>query len=268
MNPYKIEPPFCVSFSGGRTSAFMLRMILDAHGGSIPDGGVVCFQNTGMEHPKTLDFIDRVAREWGVAVAWVEYRAEKPNLAVVDYETASRDGEPFAALIKKRNYLPNPVARFCTTDLKIKVMHRYMESLGHADYTSAVGLRADEPRRVHRIRDNPLNADTVCPVHAAGHTREDVLAFWKSQPFDLELPNDDPAFGNCTLCFLKGRERTDRVIQNDPRLAEWWIRMEDMIGGTFRSDRPSYRQMLTQVTVQGRLFDGPEEDTIPCFCTE
>ena len=34
-HPYKIDGPAIISFSGGRTSGFMLRQIIDAHGGSI-----------------------------------------------------------------------------------------------------------------------------------------------------------------------------------------------------------------------------------------
>jgi hypothetical protein len=40
-------------------------------------------------------------------------------------------------------------------------------------------------------------------------------------------------------------------------------------GQTFRVDRPTYRQMLTQVTVQGQLYDDAiEDDTMPCMCHE
>lgn len=36
-NPFYVEGPAVVSFSGGRTSAFMLRQILDAAGGTLPN---------------------------------------------------------------------------------------------------------------------------------------------------------------------------------------------------------------------------------------
>jgi len=35
-NPYRIDGPALVPFSGGRTSDYMLRQILDAHGGQLP----------------------------------------------------------------------------------------------------------------------------------------------------------------------------------------------------------------------------------------
>lgn len=31
-DPFRLVPPAAVAFSGGRTSAYMLRRILDAHG--------------------------------------------------------------------------------------------------------------------------------------------------------------------------------------------------------------------------------------------
>lgn len=52
MNPYLIEGPTLYSFSGGRTSAYLLKHCLDAHGGKLPDDHVVCFANTGKEVPE------------------------------------------------------------------------------------------------------------------------------------------------------------------------------------------------------------------------
>ena len=54
MNPYKILEPTVISFSGGRTSAYMLWKILEANNG-LPDEAIVCFANTGKEEEATLD---------------------------------------------------------------------------------------------------------------------------------------------------------------------------------------------------------------------
>jgi len=59
MNPYLITEPTCISFSGGRTSAYMLYQVLQAHGGTMPDDGIVCFANTGKEEEATLDAISK-----------------------------------------------------------------------------------------------------------------------------------------------------------------------------------------------------------------
>ena len=71
MNPYKIDGPALISFSGGRTSAYMLYHILQAHGGSLPDDIYVTFANTGKEMPETLDFVHDCGVHWDVKIHWL-----------------------------------------------------------------------------------------------------------------------------------------------------------------------------------------------------
>lgn len=276
-NPYLIHGPAIISVSGGRTSGFMLRQIIDAHGGKLPGDVLPVFLNTGREHEATLNFLRDMAERWEIPLWWLEYRwSDLPagegkfhTFEVVDYCSASRKGEPFAQLIEARSYLPNPVTRFCTVELKIRTAERFCRSIGWEDYTSIVGLRADEPRRVARMKGDSKSENVVMPMAQAGHTLADVLAFWKEQPFDLMLPGGDNTFGNCDLCFLKGRAKLDKIMRTMPDAADWWAAQEDLTGGTFHKDRPTYRQMMTQLTVQGRLLDDAiEDDTLPCSCTD
>lgn len=206
-DPFKITEPTCISFSGGRTSAYMLRRVLQANGGKLPKDVVVCFANTGKEDEATLRFVQRVSDEWGVPIAWLEFRDTEKRFEVVSFETASRNGEPFEALIRKRNYLPNPVTRFCTIDLKIRPIGRYLLSIGmaetktEAENMSMIGMRADEQHRAAKIADK-----SRIPLVKVGITKKEVGEFWKAQRFDLELPNMNGVtmHGNCDLCFLKG----------------------------------------------------------------
>jgi len=268
MNPYKIDPPFYVSFSGGRTSGYMLWHVLDAWGGTLPEGGHVLFANTGREHEATLQFVDEVSHRW-CPVTWLEWRNGERPYEVVTFDTASRNGEPFAALIAKRKYLPNPVTRFCTSDLKVLTMRRYLKSIGVnvVDLTTILGLRYDEMRRVMKLR-NDITREIEMPLADAKVTREMVEAWWATQDFDLRLPNNDNAWSNCDLCFLKSRDRLDRVMLSQPSRVDWWQQMESQIGGTFRKDRPPYKHLFTQLTLQGRLFCDTTDDTMPCDCTE
>ena len=52
MNPFLIKEPTCISFSGGRTSAYMLWRVLQSNGG-LPIEAIVCFANTGKEDEAT-----------------------------------------------------------------------------------------------------------------------------------------------------------------------------------------------------------------------
>ena len=58
-----------------------------------------------MERPETLDFVDTCARAWSLTVHWVEYFWDAPHRTrIVDHATASRNGEPYAALIDRKGF--------------------------------------------------------------------------------------------------------------------------------------------------------------------
>ena len=70
-NPYRVPRPAVISFSGGRTSGYLLKHVIDAYGGRLPDGVFVVFANTAMERQETLDFIDTCATAWSTTVHWI-----------------------------------------------------------------------------------------------------------------------------------------------------------------------------------------------------
>jgi 3'-phosphoadenosine 5'-phosphosulfate sulfotransferase (PAPS reductase)/FAD synthetase len=279
-NPYLIDSPTCISFSGGRTSAFMLFKVLEAHDMSLPPEAIVCFANTGKEDEATLQFVKDCQDNWAVPITWLEYvdaEETKDRWKQVNFETASRDGEPFEALIRKRNYLPNPVSRFCTVELKVRTIHRYLKANGWTEWDSMLGIRADEQRRLAKIgnQDYGKHEEKIAPLGGMGVTKETVGDFWRKQSFDLGLPNMNGVtmHGNCDLCFLKGGAQVLSLIQEKPERAVWWAKMEALAlslasspsGAVFRSDRPSYAQMIKFASEQKDMFD-PNEETISCFC--
>ena len=130
-NPFLIEGPAQISFSGGRSSAFMLFKILEAHGGFLPDDVIVTFANTGREFEQTLVFVREVSRRWAVRIRWLEYDPDAANgFREVTFETASRAGEPFERMIRRKRYMPNPATRICTINLKLKVQEAFLASMG------------------------------------------------------------------------------------------------------------------------------------------
>jgi 3'-phosphoadenosine 5'-phosphosulfate sulfotransferase (PAPS reductase)/FAD synthetase len=266
-DPFKITGPTCISFSGGRTSAYMLWRVLQANGGTLPTDCHVVFANTGKEEEATLRFVRDCGQRWGVPIVWVEYITEAPGWRLVDFDTASRNGEPFAALIRARNYLPNPVARFCTVELKILRAVDYMRSLGIVEHETLIGLRADEPHRLAKLRADPSGGtkgvERRAPLAADGVTKHRVADFWRLSAFDLDLPNHSGTtpWGNCDLCFLKHSATVMSLIAEKPARAVWWAAQEHSItnpkivnGGTFRADRPSYAQILAFTGAQADAY--------------
>ena len=274
-DPFKINGPTCISFSGGRTSAYMLWRVLQSNGG-LPDEAKVCFANTGKEEEATLRFVDRCSKEWGVPITWVEYRVG-PAFEVVTFESASRNGEPFEAIIQQRGgYLPNKVARYCSSEMKTRTMHRYLKNLGWEDWDTLIGIRADEPRRVSKFRANPRpeykGEEVHMPLAIEQVSAEQVGEFWDQQSFDLELPNINgkTMHGNCDLCYLKPASQILSLIQEKPERAIWWAAMEQKAeavadsASRFRLDRPSYAQMAKFAEQQMDMFS--DEEGIACFC--
>jgi 3'-phosphoadenosine 5'-phosphosulfate sulfotransferase (PAPS reductase)/FAD synthetase len=228
-----------ISFSGGRTSAYMLHQILQANG-NLPDRCQVLFANTGREMPETLDFVNDCADKWGVNVIWVEYDRLESGVSykVTDYKNASRGGEPFKTLIKAKKYLPNVVTRFCTTELKILPMKRYLtKRLGWKSWAAAVGIRADESHRAKK--ESKDRWSYWYPMIDAGETKQTVNDFWRKQNFDLRLSNASGSTpkGNCDFCFLKSEAILAAMVKEHPDRAVWWSEMEQMAGSTFHKKR-------------------------------
>ncbi len=264
MNPYLIERPATISFSGGRTSGYMLAQIVAAHEGRLPLDVLPVFANTGKEREETLRFVHEVSTHLGVKVHWVEWRNTPEGFEEVGYNSASRRGEPFAALIAKKKITPNWQMRFCTQYLKVQAMTDFLLSRGFpaGTYREVIGLRHDEGMRIFKMleRNEKFGRQCVAPLAQAKVTERDVMAFWAAQPFDLGL---EPGEGNCDLCFLKGRGLRKELIRRRPPSADWWIDAEEGVGGFF-DKRDSYRGLRDEVGKSPDLFDDSFEHDVEC----
>lgn len=269
-DPFKIDGPTCISFSGGRTSAYMLWRVLQSNGG-LPVDAIVIFANTGKEDEATLRFVRDCSAQWGTPITWVEYRPDGEGFAIVDFHSASRNGEPFDALIERKQFLPSPMQRFCTAELKVFPAVAVMHSLGHNEHDNLIGMRADEPDRVARVRANPsggvAGVDRRVPLASIGIGKHDIAKFWRAQPFDLGLPlvAGRTLGGNCDLCFNKPPFERLALIKEKPARAVWWMGHEQRRASRFTKDGPSYEQMSTYAAEQRDMFDHNEE-AIACFC--
>jgi 3'-phosphoadenosine 5'-phosphosulfate sulfotransferase (PAPS reductase)/FAD synthetase len=278
-DPFKLDgTPTCLSFSGGRTSAYLLWRVLQANGG-LPDYAKAIFANTGKEMEETLRFVKACSDEWCVPITWVEYRAGA-TFEVVDFYTASREGEPFEAVIEQRGgILPNQVSRYCSSEMKTRTIHRHLRSIGWVEWDTFIGIRADEPRRVAKFRANPFpeskDEEVFMPLVEAGISARDVGAFWAANDFDLSLPNihGKTLHGNCDCCFLKKAGVVRSLIAESPGRAVWWAAQEAKAsavattpyGARFADDRESYADMARNAAAQ-HDFIGHDEEAIPCFC--
>ena len=260
MNKYQCNEDAVISFSGGRSSGFLLHKVIQAYDGTLPDHIKVIFCNTGKEMPQTLDFVEDCSQKWNVPIVWLEYRSKR-KFCVVDYNTASKNGEPFEMMIDDKKMLPSPPKRFCTSELKVLTIERYMKSLGINQWTTFVGIRADEPTRVAKMK---MKEDYLVPFSKDKILKKDIIDFWNNNNFDLDLPAHGD-FSNCDLCFLKRLSLKKTIIKEDSERAIWWMDQEQKVNHFFRADHPSYRQMYENAGKQQDFF-GADDETIACFC--
>lgn len=244
--------------SGGRSSA-MLALNYAA------SDTVLAFQNTGFEHPKTIEFLRRIEQDIGRPIVAMEYRApprgrppRESTFEIVPWAALAMRGEPFLDMLEctrtfretkgKGPIAPWAASRICTAYLKLKTQERFAASIGlgtSRDHEVLVGYRADEPLRVARMRERNSERDFMerAPLDENGITKADVMRFWSTKAYDLDLPEH---LGNCTACFMKDERDLATALLEAETHAEIWIGIEDRYGPMRRGGRPSYEQVLSE----------------------
>lgn len=273
--------PLLVSFSGGRTSAFMARYLQLRWAGQRDLHFV--FANTGKEREETLKFVDECDKAWNLGVVWIEavvtHEAGVGNsFKIVDFETASRNGEPFEEMIKKHG-IPNRPFPHRTKELKTVPIHKYMKSLNIGKWETAIGIRYDE---IHRINREKAKRDGyVYPLADESRmTSLDIRNFWNRQPFDLGLKDYE---GNCDMCWKKSKRKLLTMITENPQMIEWWSDMEIKYGNgvhNFFVNNKSAKDLIKEAArpftkaidgfalanMEPSLFDSEMDIEFDCFC--
>lgn len=236
--PLGLSDRLFISFSGGRTSAFMAYFLL-RNLPSHTDARVV-FANTGQEHEATLEFVDKCDRHLGFNTVWIEAktalekgRGQQAN--VVDFRTASRDGKPFEGMIRKHG-IPNRMMPHCTRELKERPLKAYLRSIGWKAglYQTAIGIRVDE---IDRMNPHAIGRKIIYPLVKWRITKDMVLDFWRQQPFDLAIPEH---LGNCTWCWKKSLRKHLTIARDYPECFEFPRRMEKLypLNGPSKTGEP------------------------------
>lgn len=226
---YPLRDRIFISFSGGKTSAYMTKMLLDHFRKNDPSKRVVVlFANTGQEHEETLKFVDRCDKEFGFGTVWLE-AVVSPKYGegiahrVVNFETASRKGEPFEGVIAKYG-IPNAASPSCTRDTKLAPMRSYLRSIRWkpSDYSTAVGIRIDEMDRVSLTKMQ--KEGYFYPCVDSGVTKEDIRNWWLTQRFNLNIPEH---WGNCMWCWKKSNRKLLTIARNNPEFFAFPKLMEE-----------------------------------------
>lgn len=245
-----------VSFSGGRTSAFLCRFV-QVHPAFAHFDKVFTFANTSKELPQTIDFIKKCDKAFGLNLVKLEavISQEKgvgTQYKIVNYADLKMDGSIFEAHIKKSG-IPTFMASSCTRELKVVPMEKYIKSLGYKYVTTAVGIRADE---AHRATKNLRDSGVIFPLIDTISVDHDFInSYWSRQPFTLELKSHE---GNCDFCFKKSLRKRLTLLNENPSISDWWEEMERKYSNTV-IDKFDIRgkRSVAEIKVLAKDFNNP-----------
>jgi len=222
------KPKLLISFSGGRTSGYMTKHILDKYFDKYEIK--VVFSNTGFENEQTLEFVFQCDTVFNFKTVWVEAvinpeKGQGIRHREVTFFTAARNGEPFEQMIAKYG-IPNSQAPDCTRNLKKYAIESYMRDIGWDkwDYELAIGIRTDE---IRRVKDDKTRRVIYPLVDWFPSDKQDVLDWWEDQVFDLQLQEHQ---GNCKTCWKKSFNKLIQLHHENPKQFDFFDRMEQQYG--------------------------------------
>jgi 3'-phosphoadenosine 5'-phosphosulfate sulfotransferase (PAPS reductase)/FAD synthetase len=242
-----------ISFSGGKTSAYMTWCLLKKYeaiwfpehkmflgieridGMTITVEILVVFANTSKEEPETLDFVRDCDLNFGFNTIWIEAIMNEYGVGatyrIVNYETACRNGDVYESMIAKHG-IPNIENLHCTRELKTVPITKLVRDYGweNLQYDTAIGYRIDEPKRWAKKKQR---AASKAKRHIFYFVDEkpiiklQVNGWWALQTFNLQLEDHQ---GNCDLCYKKSENKTMAIVGCCPSKAVWWEQMEQKYG--------------------------------------
>ena len=231
------KPVMFVSFSGGRTSAYMCWWMLENKADDYEF--IFTFANTGQEHEKTLEFVDKCDKHFGLNLVWLEAvvnpeKGKGTRHKVVTYETASRNGEPLESIVRKYGLFNAQSYPHCTREAKLAPMNSYRKQLGLGGSLFAVGIRADE---IDRMSPSAMEQGLCYPlITMTQATKPQIIHWWSEMPFDLEIPNH---MGNCITCHKKSNRKLMTIAKHEPERFDFFASLErlDTTRKLFRGQR-------------------------------
>jgi hypothetical protein len=207
-----------ISFSGGRSSAFMTLELKKL----FPDIPVV-FCDTGAEHPKTYEFIRKFSKHFKIDIRCIRTKVDMRHGHGCHYTEISindigDDLKPFNDMMQKYG-TPYVTGAFCTDRMKDKPFKNWCKDyFNNEPYRIWIGLRIDQPTKFNRLREERF----LYLADISDYEKRDIAYFWKQQPFDLEIADH---LGNCVFCIKKSAYKIGLATKDEPEMADKFIKI-------------------------------------------
>lgn len=193
-----VEPRHILMLSGGKDSTALALYMRDNH----PELELeYLFTDTHKELPETYEYLTKIEAYLG-----------KP-VTRLSSDKGERGFDHFHTIYN--GFLPSPMARWCTKELKIKPFERYV---GDEPVVLYVGIRADE-RRDGYISTKP-NITPVFPFRDAGINHDDVMRILEESGVGLPSYYEWRTRSGCYFCFYQRKSEWVGLKERHPALFE------------------------------------------------
>lgn len=179
------------------------------------------FCDTGAELPETYEYLGKLEVVLG-----------KP----IERLNAERPFEHYFAM--RRGMLPSPQIRWCTVDMKIKPLERW---IGEDDCVSYVAIRSDEANRKGYVSTKP-NIRAEFPFKDDGIVYDDVLRILDEAGIGIPSYYEWRTRSGCYFCFYQRKSEWVGLGERHPELYE---RAKQIERGVFSGDGTSDAQDFT-----------------------
>jgi len=150
-------------------------------------------------------------------------------------------GEPFEKIIeRKSNYLPNLMARYCTTEMKIDPMFRWWKDTIGEPVEMQIGFRQGEERRAKNMLDKCVDGlrqykktgwqKPAFPLIDNGIKRDTIVKYWNDIPVPFAKQN------NCVGCFHRNPLVLRKKFDEHPNKMQWFKDQESRTGNRWKSE--------------------------------
>lgn len=194
-------------------------------------------------------------------------------------------GETFEQVIKNHsNFLPNMMARYCTTDMKIKPIFDYLKNNTQLPVEMRLGLRPNELNRKKNIMERADENGLEMFKCVIGRNSNDTQNKWSEIPYryatfpliDNNIQKDTIYFywdnkpvrfayrNNCVGCVNRQPLMISHMASKDIDKVKWFDKQEQITGNRFLSD-VSFNQILKFGT-QASFFDDDFNECDSGFC--
>ena len=204
--------PHVVKFSGGRSSAMMLLLLLENGSLEKSRGDVIVFNNTSAEHEETYRFVKHCKNvaetEYGVPFfitefqtyedSWLgrwrrasTYRLVRSTPYRYYKDRVSRGykhkGEVFEEFVSWQSQLPTRFARTCTEYLKLQTTVHFLEdwfgrSGGLSKQECEIGIKTQNVRTIATDRLGHYYSSSQMPTPSDYGDREEIVRYHFNQP--------------------------------------------------------------------------------------